>query len=119
MRARGLAGLETALRDCARYGGTTVLLVPAVVGREVSYAAAYERSRAEIRKALPLAEELGVAIALENVWNQFLLSPLEAARYVDELESPAVGWYFDVGNVVTFHETPFVVQRVRNPPGQG
>jgi hexulose-6-phosphate isomerase len=51
---------------------------------------------------LPLAGELGIRIAFENVWNSFLLSPLEAARYVDELDSPLVGWYFDVGNVVNY-----------------
>src|SRR5437764_102613 len=56
----------------------------------------------QIRKAVPLAEELGVKIAVENVWNQFLLSPLEAARYVDEFKSPAVGWHFDVGNVINY-----------------
>ena len=102
VRAEGLAGLNTALRECKLYGGTTVLLVPAVVNKQVSYDEAYTRSQAEIRKALPLAEELGVKIAIENVWNQFLLSPLEAARYTDEFESPWVGWYFDVGNVVTY-----------------
>ena len=102
MRAEGRAGLETALRDCASYGGTTALLVPAVVNGEVGYDEAWERSSAEIRKVLPLAEELGVQIALENVWNGFLLSPLEAARYVDQFESEAIGWYFDVGNVVNF-----------------
>ena len=56
----------------------------------------------EIRRVLPLAQELGIKILFENVWNQFLLSPLEAARYVDEFESPIVGWYFDVGNVVNY-----------------
>ena len=61
-----------------------------------------QRSQAEIRKALPLAEELGVKIAVENVWNHFLLSPLEAARYVDEFNSPAVGWHFDVGNILNY-----------------
>jgi len=101
-RAKGRAGLETALRDCHRYKGTTVLLVPAVVNKRVSYDQAYDRSQAEIRKVLPLAEELGITIAIENVWNHFLLSPLEAARYVDELESPRVGWYFDVGNIVNY-----------------
>jgi len=49
-----------------------------------------------------LAEELGVKIAIENVWNHFLLSPLEAARYVDEFNSPWVGWHFDVGNVIAY-----------------
>jgi hexulose-6-phosphate isomerase len=102
VRARGRAALETALRDCKTYGGSTVLLVPAVVKRNVSYADAYRRSQDEIAKVLPLAESLGVRIAIENVWNNFLLSPLEAARYVDEFESPAIGWYFDVGNVVRY-----------------
>ncbi len=99
-RAVGLEGLQTALRDGKIYGASSVLLVPAVVSKQVSYAEAYERSQAEIRKAIPLAEELGVKIAIENVWNQFLLSPLEAARFVDEFNSPAVGWHFDVGNVI-------------------
>jgi len=43
-----------------------------------------------------------VKIACENVWNHFLLSPLEAARYVDEFNSPAVGWHFDVGNILNY-----------------
>ena len=74
----------------------------AVVKKQVSYADAYKRSQGEIRKAIPVAKDLGVKIAIENVWNQFLLSPLEAARYVDEFESPSVGWHFDVGNVITY-----------------
>src|ERR1043166_10316131 len=100
VRAEGLEALKQTLRDAKRYGASSVLLVPAVVNKEVSYADAYTRSQAEIRKAVPLAEELGVKIAVENVWNQFLLSPLEAARYVDEFNSQAVGWHFDVGNVI-------------------
>ncbi len=102
VREEAVEALKHTLRDAKRYGATSVLLVPAVVSKEVSYADAYTRSQAEIRKAVPLAEELGVKIAIENVWNQFLLSPLEAARYVDEFNSPAVGWHFDVGNVITF-----------------
>jgi hexulose-6-phosphate isomerase len=101
-RERGLAGLKQSLRDAQRYGASSVLLVPGVVNKEVSYAEAYARSQAEIRKALPLAEELGVKIAIENVWNHFLLSPLEAARYVDEFNSPWVGWHFDAGNILNY-----------------
>ena len=101
-REQGVVALKQCLRDAKRYGATSVLLVPAVVNKEVSYDEAYRRSQAEIRKAVPLAEELGVKIAIENVWNQFLLSPLEAARFVDEFNSPAVGWHFDVGNVITY-----------------
>ncbi len=102
VRQRGLDGLKQALKDSHDFGGTSVLLVPAVVNQRVSYADAYTRSQAEIRKALPLAEDLGIKILLENVWNGFLLSPLETARYIDELDSKMVGAYFDVGNVVNF-----------------
>jgi L-ribulose-5-phosphate 3-epimerase len=102
VRKAGLDGLLQSLREAKAYGATSVLLVPAVVSKTVSYTDAYTRSQTEIRKAIPLARELGVKIALENVWNQFLLSPLEAARYVDEFESPAVGWHLDLGNVVNY-----------------
>ena len=102
VRARCRAAVETALRDAQRFGGTTVLLVPAVVKKDVTYADAWTRSREEISRVLPLAAELDITIAFENVWNQFLLSPLEAARYVDSFESDHVGWYFDVGNIVNY-----------------
>jgi hexulose-6-phosphate isomerase len=99
-RQIGLDGLKQGLRDAKAYGATSVLLVPAVVNKDISYADAYARSIEEIKKALPLAEELGVAIAIENVWNGFLLSPLEAAAYVDGFKSKFVRWHFDVGNIV-------------------
>lgn len=102
VRATCVQSMEKALHDCKLYGGTTVLLVPGVVNANVSYRDAYERSQAEIRKLLPVAEKTGIKIALENVWNNFLLSPLEAARYVDEINHPLLGWYFDVGNVVRY-----------------
>jgi L-ribulose-5-phosphate 3-epimerase len=102
VRKAGLDGLLQSLREAKAYGASSVLLVPAVVNKQVSYTEAYTRSQAEIRRAIPAARELGVKIALENVWNQFLLSPLEAARYVDEFESPAVGWHLDLGNVVNY-----------------
>lgn len=102
VRAEGVEALKTALKDAKAYGATSVLLVPAVVNKEVSYGDAYRRSQAEIRKALPVAEETGIRILFENVWNNFLLSPLEMARYIDEFESSLVGAYFDVGNVVRY-----------------
>lgn len=102
VRAEGLEGLKTALRDCKAYGGTTVLLVVGICNKEIPYADAYKRSQDEIRKALPLAKELDIKIAFENVWNMMLLSPLEFARYIDEFESPLVGAYFDVGNIVNY-----------------
>jgi len=91
-----------ALHQCKKYGGTTVLLVPAVVNEEVSYDEAWERSTDEIKRMLPAARETGVKIAIENVWNNFLISPLEAAQYIDQFNSDMIGWYFDVGNIVRY-----------------
>ena len=102
VRQEGLDGLLQSLRDGKRYGARSVLLVPAVVNEKVSYAEAWDRSIVEIKKALPLAAELQVKIAIENVWNQFLLSPLEAARYVDEFNSPWIGWHLDIGNLINY-----------------
>lgn len=102
VRQTGVEGLTQALKDAKAYGATSVLLVPAVVNKQVSYQEAYTRSQAEIRKVLPVARELNVKIAVENVWNQFLLSPLEAARYIDEFESPVIGWHLDIGNIINF-----------------
>jgi L-ribulose-5-phosphate 3-epimerase len=102
VREEGLQALLQTLRDAKAYGAKSVLLVPGVVNKDVSYDQCYKRSQEQIRKALPLAEQLQIKIAIENVWNQFLLSPLEAARYVDEFNSPWVAWHFDVGNVITY-----------------
>ena len=102
VRAGALAALKTALRETKEFGGSSVLLVPAVVNKQISYDDAYTRSQAEIREALPVAEETGVKIALENVWNNFLVSPLETARYIDEFNSPLVVSHFDVGNVLRY-----------------
>lgn len=102
VRKVGLEGLLSSLRDAKRYGAPSVLLVPGVVNDRVSYDDAWKRSVEEIQKAIPVAEELGVKISIENVWNNFLLSPLEAARYVDEFQSPAVKWHFDIGNVIVY-----------------
>jgi len=73
-----------------------------VVGEKTMYRDAYTRSQTQIRKLLPLAEELKIIIAIENVWNKFLLSPLEFARYVDEFNSPYLQAYFDIGNIVLY-----------------
>jgi hexulose-6-phosphate isomerase len=102
VRAEGQAALQQSLREAAKYGAKSVLLVPGIVNKEVSYAEAWDRSIAEIKKALPLARELKVRIAIENVWNSFLLSPLEAVRYVDQFHDPMVGWHFDAGNIVNY-----------------
>ena len=100
---RSVTGMETSLRNAALWGADTVLLVPAVVDAGTSYRDAYTRSQKIIReRLLPMAKDLKVIIAVEEVWNKFLLSPLEFARYVDEFESPMLQAYFDVGNVVLY-----------------
>jgi hexulose-6-phosphate isomerase len=84
------------------YGGSSVLVVAGRVNKDNQYDKNYRETQAIIRKAIPHAEKHGIKILVENVWNNFLLSPMEMARYVDELDSPMVGVYFDVGNVVRF-----------------
>jgi L-ribulose-5-phosphate 3-epimerase len=99
---KSLAGMRTSLRNAKLWGADTVLLVPAVVNPQTSYHDAWTRSQTQIKKLIPLAEELKVVIAIEEVWNRFLLSPLEMAQYVDEFHSPSIQAWFDVGNVVLY-----------------
>jgi hexulose-6-phosphate isomerase len=99
---KGAADIAKALESARELGADGVLLVPAVVNDKTRYVEAYERSQKHLRKLAPVAEKLKVRILVEDVWNNFLLSPLEFARYIDELKSPWVQAYFDVGNVVAF-----------------
>ncbi len=102
VKKKAIDGLVAALDDAAALGASSVLLVPAVVNGDLPYDEAYTRSQEAIREVLPHAAQVKVKIAVENVWNSFLLSPLEAARYVDELKSEWAAFHFDVGNVVTY-----------------
>ncbi len=99
---KSLEGARVSIQNAHLWGADTVLLVPAVVDANTSYRDAYRRSQENIRKLMPMAEELRVILAIEEVWNKFLLSPLEFARYIDEFQSPWVRSYFDVGNVVLY-----------------
>lgn len=104
-RAQALEDLKQALRDTHAIGGHTVLLV-AGKGEDGPEAEIWERSVENIAKAIPLAAELGVAIAIENVWNQFCYDHDGGAdqtaekfvKYVDAFNSPWVGMQFDIGN---------------------
>jgi len=99
---KSLAGMRTSLRNAKLWGSDAVLLVPAVVNPQTSYRDAWTRSQREIHKLIPLAEELKIVIAIEEVWNKFLLSPLEMAAYIKEFESPWIQAWFDVGNVLLY-----------------
>jgi L-ribulose-5-phosphate 3-epimerase len=99
---KGQTGMQTSLHNAKLWGADSVLLVPAVVNPQTSYRDAWIRSQNEIRKLLPLAEELKIVIAIEEVWNKFLLSPLEMAKYIGEFQSPWIKAWFDVGNVMFY-----------------
>lgn len=94
--------LKDSIDQSKYYGGTSVLIVAGRVDQKNPYDVVYQQQQAKLRKHLPYAEKQGIKLLVENVWNNFLLSPLEMARFIDELESPAAGVYFDVGNVVRF-----------------
>ncbi|MBY0456332.1 MAG: sugar phosphate isomerase/epimerase [Gemmataceae bacterium] len=102
VRAKGLAALQGALEDAKKVGADTVLLVPGVVNKDVTYEQCYERSQAEVRKVLPLAEKLKVKIAIEVVWNNFITKPEQLIQYVDDFKSDFVGAYFDCSNMIKY-----------------
>ncbi len=100
---KSVAGMETSIRNAKMFGADVVLLVPAVVDAKTMYRDAYSRSQKIIReRLLPLAQEQKIIIGIEEVWNKFLLSPLEFAAYVDSFQSPWVQAYFDVGNILLY-----------------
>jgi len=101
-RKTGIERFSQALHDAKALGGNTVLLYPGIVNEKYQYDFVYERLQKSIAQLIPVSRETGVKIACENVWNNIFVSPLEARDFVDSFNSPQVGWYFDVGNVVRF-----------------
>lgn len=95
-------GIRASLRQAQLYGANAVLLVPAVVRQDTTYEQAWERSQREIRKLIPLAEGHDVMIAIEDVWNKFLLTARDFRQFIDEFNHPLIRAYFDVGNVVHY-----------------
>jgi hexulose-6-phosphate isomerase len=116
VRQRGLDALKTAFDDAAVYGATTVLLVPGKVGKDATFQQTWDRSHAEIRKILPSIEKLaGPKLAIEVVWNDFLTKPEQLVKYVDSFNSPVVGAYFDVSNMVKYGVPPATWIRALGP----
>ena len=101
-RKTGIERFSQALHDAKALGGSTVLLYPGIVNESYPYDVVYERLQESVAQLIPVSTETGVKIAFENVWNNIFVSPLEARDFVDSFDSPQVGWYFDVGNVVRF-----------------
>ncbi len=105
-REKAVKALEGALRDAKKVGADTVLVVPGKVSAKAeadeSFEKVWQRSQEEIKKAVPLAVELGIKIAVEVVWNDFLTTPEKLVEYVDAFQSPAVGAYFDASNMLKY-----------------
>jgi L-ribulose-5-phosphate 3-epimerase len=104
VREEGFAGLQQTLRDAKVYGADSILLVPGVVNKDVNFEDCWQRSIEQIRRAIPLSQELGVKISIENVWNNFITTEDKAVKYLDEINSPWVAWHFDTGNIIRYGE---------------
>lgn len=91
-----------ALKEAKRYGASSVLFVPGKVTKAVHYEDCFKRAVEGIRKAVPLAKELGVKIAIENVWNDFITKPEQAKALLEAIDSEHVGWHFDIGNCIRY-----------------
>jgi len=102
IRQKAIESVIVALEDAKAYGADDVLVVPGRVDENTAYDECWKRSVDSVKKMLPTAKKLKVNICIENVWNNFLLSPMEAAKYVDQFKSPYVKFYFDIGNVVNY-----------------
>ncbi|MDR2953789.1 MAG: sugar phosphate isomerase/epimerase [Prevotella sp.] len=102
IRQKGIDGAIVALEDAKAYGTDAILLVPGKVDDTVSYDECWNRSTECIKKLIPIAKKLKVVVCIENVWNNFLLSPMEAKNYVDQFKSPYVKFYFDCGNILVY-----------------
>lgn len=109
IRARAEAILNKQIEAAHILGLDAILVVPATVGADfipnceiVPYDLAWQRATSFLRAALPAAEKYGVKMCVENVWNKFLLSPLEMRQFVAQFDSEWVGVYFDVGNTLAW-----------------
>lgn len=100
VREKGINAIKKMLDYAEYFGSDTILVVPGYVSGDISYDEAYENALTALKELKPYAEAKKVAIGVENVWNKFLLSPLEMRDFIDKIDSPYVGSYFDIGNVV-------------------
>jgi len=117
-RERTVIGLQQALTQGGEIGCTRVLLVPGVVTKEVDFVQCWQRAIEGIKRCTDAAEKARCYIAIENVWNMFITNPFDAAKFVDEINNPWVGWHFDIGNCITYgwpeHWVRILGQRIRN-----
>ncbi|MCX8180288.1 MAG: sugar phosphate isomerase/epimerase [Thermofilaceae archaeon] len=105
-RKAGMEYLKLGLELARDLDAKVLLVVPAVARPEVPYEVTYDYAKLSLREAAKTAEDLGVIIGVENVWNRFLYSPFEFRRFLDEINLDFVQAYLDVGNLVAlgYHE---------------
>lgn len=99
-RAKAVEELKAGLRNAKRYGTASILVVPGVVDEKTTYRQNWERCTECIKACVPVAEETGVKMAIENVWNNFLQSPMESVQFIDQFGSDKVAMHFDIGNMM-------------------
>jgi len=99
-RSKSMDQIKSILEVVAKFGIDTWLLVPGRVSEECHYDDAYFNAVTSLRKLVPFIEEIDVTVAVEYVWNRFLLSPMEWVRFIGDIGSDKVGLFFDTGNMV-------------------
>lgn len=102
IREQGKEVARRMIDACSILGGDTILVVPGVVTAEADYENCYQYAQAGLKELAPYAESKGIVIGVENVWNNFLYSPLEMRQFIDGINHPFVKVYFDAGNVLQF-----------------
>lgn len=100
MRDKAVEEIKAGLKNAKRYGAKSVLIVPGRVDEMTTYRQNWDRCTECLRACLPAAEETGVKLAIENVWNNFLQSPVECAHFIDQFDSPLVAMHLDIGNML-------------------
>lgn len=112
VRKRALDAAKAALQRAAWLGCDSLLFIPGIVRSPISpaecvrYDVAVDRARNVIKRLLDVADVVQVDVCIENVWNGLFYSPLEFSDFVDSIHSPRLGVYFDVGNVLGYHQYP-------------
>lgn len=102
IRQQIIKSIGESLEQTRILGGDTLLVVPGVVNENMPYEVAYANVLLSVQELIPLVEKTGVKIGFENVWNNFILSPIEAKDFLDRINHPLIGWYFDIGNVLRY-----------------
>jgi len=102
VRENGINALNKMVEAAATIGADTVLVIPGMMTADMDYLEGYKRAQDAIAKVAVNADKFDVQLAVENVWNNYLYSPLELNRFVDEIDNEKVGVYFDIANARIF-----------------